>query len=293
MMGAAWVGLGVVVSLLLLSWLRRRRRPGPGDAGRKPGERPALAVVIGAGIVTPIVVIATLFVISDIFVIRTTQAPAANETELTVVVTGHQWWWEFGYPGTDAVTANELHIPARTRVRVEVRSDDVIHSFWVPQLNRKVDAIPGKDNAVELYADRPGRYRGECAEFCGLQHAHMAFYVFADEPSAFERWLARESQPAQEPSSGLARRGERVFLDGACSSCHAIRGTDATSDVGPDLTHVASRTTLAAVTIPNRKGELAGWIVDSQHVKPGNQMPNVDLTGPELRALVAYLQELR
>jgi cytochrome c oxidase subunit 2 len=121
----------------------------------------------------------------------------------------------------------------------------------------------------------------------------MAFYVFADEPAEFERWLARESSPAREPSSALARRGEQVFLDGACSSCHAIRGTDATSDVGPDLTHLASRETLAAATIPNRKGYLAGWILDSQHVKPGNQMPNVDLTGRELQALLAYLGGLR
>jgi cytochrome c oxidase subunit 2 len=295
MMGAAWIGLALVVALLLLSWVRRRRRGlrGDDDRGREPGERGSVAIVIGAGIVVPIILISTLFVISDLFVIRTTQAPAATATRLTVLVVGHQWWWEVRYPGSDAVTANEIHIPVRTPVRLEVRTDDVIHSFWVPQLNRKIDANPGMTNAIELYADRPGRYRGECAEFCGLQHAHMGMYVFADEPAAFRRWLARESQPAAEPSSALAQRGERAFQTGACSSCHAIRGTDATSGVGPDLTHVASRTTLAAATIPNRRSFLAGWIVDPQHVKPGNQMPNVNLNGRELRALVAYLRGLR
>jgi cytochrome c oxidase subunit 2 len=294
MMGGAWIGLGVVVALLLWSWKRRKRRGFGSDTdGPKPGEKIGWRVVVGAGVVLPIAVLATLFVIADVFVIQTTQAPAKGSTRLTIRVVGHQWWWEVRYPGTAAVTANEMHIPARTPVRVEVQSVDVIHSFWVPQLNRKIDAIPGRTNVVELRADAVGIYRGQCAEFCGLQHAHMGMKVFADPPDRFRAWLADQERPAARPSGSLAARGESVFMDGPCSSCHTIRGTDARGYVGPDLTHLASRTTLAAVTIPNRKGYLGGWILDSQHVKPGNQMPNVNLRGPQLQALLAYLEGLR
>jgi cytochrome c oxidase subunit 2 len=294
MMGGAWIGLAVVVGLLLWSWKRRQRRGfGTDTAEPKPGEKAGWAVVLGAGVALPIVLLATLFVIADIFVIRTTQAPAESATSLTVEVIGHQWWWEVRYPGTKAVTANELHIPVRTPVRVEVRSADVIHSFWVPQLNRKIDAIPGRTNVEELDADAVGVYRGQCAEFCGLQHAHMGIEVFADPPGVFRRWLADQEKPARPPSGSLARRGAGVFRSGPCSSCHTIRGTNAQGYVGPDLTHLASRTTIGAVTLPNRRSDLASWIADSQQVKPGNQMPNVDLSRPDLDAVVAYLQGLR
>jgi cytochrome c oxidase subunit 2 len=295
MMGGAWLGLGLVVGLLLWSWKRRKRR-GWGDdvEGDKPGEKRSWYAVIGLGIVMPIVVISALFVVSDLFVIKTTQAPASTATRLTVRVIGHQWWWEVRYPGTNAVTANELHIPVRTPVRVVVTTADVIHSFWVPELNRKIDTIPGRSNAIELDADQPGRYRGQCAEFCGLQHAHMAMYVFVEEPSAFRRWLAREEKPAStSPTSSLAAEGGRLFMSGSCSSCHAIRGTHADGFVGPDLTHVASRTTLGALTIPNDRENLREWIVNSQHVKPGNLMPNFNASGHKLDALVAYLEGLK
>jgi cytochrome c oxidase subunit 2 len=294
MMGGAWVGLGLVVGLLLWSWKRRNRRGFGRDVeGDKPGEKRSWYAVVVLGIVMPIAVISTLFVVSDLFVIKTTQAPASTTTRLTVQVIGHQWWWEVRYPGSTAVTANELHIPARTPVRIEVKTADVIHSFWVPELNRKIDTIPGRTNVVELDADQPGRYRGQCAEFCGLQHAHMAMYVFVDQPSTFRRWLAAEERTASAATSGQAADGERLFMNGPCSSCHAIRGTDADGYVGPDLTHVASRTTLAALTIPNDRESLREWIVDSQHVKPGNQMPNFNVSGPKLDALVAYLEGLK
>jgi cytochrome c oxidase subunit II len=294
MMGGAWLGLALVVGLLLWSWKRRNRR-GLGDdvEGPKPGEQRSWYVVVGLGIALPIVVIATLFVISDLFVIKTTQAPAATATRLTVNVVGHQWWWEIRYPGTSAVTANELHIPVRTPVRIVATTADVIHSFWVPQLNRKIDTVPGRRNSIELYADAPGRYRGACAEFCGLQHAHMALYVYAEPEGAFRKWLDNQSRPARTPSGGLAAKGAQVFQNGSCSSCHAIRGTQADSDVGPDLTHVGSRATLAAVTIPNGDASLRDWITDNQHIKPGNQMPDIRLPGAQLAALVAYLRGLR
>jgi cytochrome c oxidase subunit II len=294
MMGGAWIGLGLVVVLLVWSWRRRSRTSDaspPDDP--KPNERRAVTVVVVLGIAVPIVVLATLFVVADIFVIKTTEAPAATATRRTVNVIGHQWWWEARYPGTAAVTANEIHIPAGVPVRLRVTSDDVIHSFWVPQLNRTIDMIPGRVNEIELDADRPGRYRGECEEFCGLQHAHMAFVVFADPPAAFRRWLADQGRPARNPNGAQAQAGLRTFLDGACQSCHTIRGTAASGTVGPDLTHVGARTTLGAATVPNRRADLARWIVDSQHLKPGNQMPDVHLSGRQLASLVAYLEGLK
>lgn len=289
MMGGAWIGLALVVALLLLAW-RRSHRTSP---GRKPDEKTAWYVVVGLGIALPVALIAVLFVISDLFVIKTTQAPAATSTRLTVRVIGHMWWWEVRYPGTTAVTANEIHIPMRTPVRVEVRTKDVIHSFWVPRLARTIDTIPGRTNAIELYADAVGRYRGQCDEFCGLQHAHMAFYVYADPPGVFRRWLANQAKPARAPAGKLAARGRADFLGGSCATCHAIRGTSATANVGPDLTHLASRTTLAALTIPNDRAHLSYWIGHSQQVKPGNQMPDMHLSGAQVRALTTYLEGLR
>ena len=290
MMGGSWLGLGLVVGLLFFGWRRgRRNTPSRG----KPNEKGAWYVVIGAGIVMPIVVIATLFVVSDLFVIHTTEAPAADKTDLTIEVIGHQWWWEVRYPGTTAVIANEIHIPVRTPVRVLVKSADVIHSFWVPRLNRTIDAIPGRTNSIELYADAVGRYRGQCDSFCGLQHAHMAFYVFADPPAVYRKWLADQERPARTPTATLAAQGLHDFESGACSSCHTIRGTTAQGKVGPDLTHLATRTTIGSLTLTNTPQNLATWITDSQSVKPGNQMPDLALPPQELHAIVAYLGTLK
>jgi cytochrome c oxidase subunit 2 len=292
MMGGAWIGLAVVVGLLVIAW--RRRRSGPASrAAEKKAERRGWFLVIGAGMALPIAVISALFVISDVFVIRTTQAPAASATRLTVLVTGHQWWWEFRYQGTRAVTANELHIPVRTPVRVEVRTADVIHSFWVPQLNRKIDAIPGRTNSIEFDADAVGSYRGQCAEFCGVQHAHMAVNVIAEPADKFRQWLGSQARPAAAPRSPAARRGQELFTSAGCQSCHTIRGTAAAGDVGPDLTHLAARNTLGALTVPNTREYLRSWITGSQEVKPGNQMPDLDLAPDRLDDLVAYLQGLR
>ena len=295
-MGGAWIGLCLIVVLLFWSWRGRRRRGLGGDDDAdpvKPGERRAWYVVVGAGIAAPIVLIVTLFVVSDIFVIKTTEAPAAGATKLTIDVTGHQWWWEVRYPGTPAVTANEIHIPVRTAVRVVVHTADVIHSFWVPELNRTIDTIPGRSNSIELYADAVGRYRGQCDEFCGLQHAHMAFYVFADPPATFRRWLAVQSKPASAPTSAAAQAGERTFTTGPCSSCHTIRGTSASGDTGPDLTHFGARTSIASVTVANTPSDLARWIDHAQELKPGNQMPDFGLPGARVQQLVAYLEGLR
>jgi cytochrome c oxidase subunit II len=279
------IGLAVVATLLLLGWIRRRRAALPygGD------ERTATGLVIGLGIGVPIVVLSALFVYSNIFVVRSTAAPNLRSTSLTVKVIGHQFWWELRYPGANAVTANELHIPTRTRVDVEGSTADVIHSFWVPELNRKIDLIPGHVSRVLLYANRPGEYRGKCAEFCGLQHAHMDVIVFAQPRAQFDSWLRAQAAPARATSM----RGESVFVDNACANCHQIRGTAARGQVGPDLTHVASRTTLAAGTIANDRAHLEEWVHDPQHPKPGNKMPQVQLSPQDLHAVVDYLEALR
>jgi cytochrome c oxidase subunit 2 len=212
---------------------------------------------------------------------------------MTIEVVGHQWFWEVRYPGTTAVTANEIHIPVGARVNVVARTADVIHSFWVPQLNRKIDMIPGHTNRIALQAERPGRYRGQCAEFCGAQHAHMGMYVVAEPPQRFKAWLAAQAAPRRAPATPEEQRGERVFLANACAGCHTLRGTSAAGDIGPDLTHVASRSTLAALALPNTPAALTEWVRDPQHAKPGNRMPALHLPDRDLRDVVAYLESLR
>ena len=191
------LAFGIVVLILAGAWVRRNR---PGVPGVRDGDRAALIVVLVLGFAVPVVVMSALFLFSDIFLIRDTTVPTASaaaseQPKLTIRVIGHQFWWEVRYPGTNAVTANEIHIPVRTPVQVLVYTKDVIHSFWVPELNRKIDMIPDQTNRVMLYADQGGRYRGQCAEFCGLQHAHMGFYVFAESQASFSDWLARQSKP--------------------------------------------------------------------------------------------------
>jgi cytochrome c oxidase subunit II len=289
MLAIAGVVIGGALFLLWLGWLRRRR-PGLPLFGRRESVSTALVVLFGIAI--PLAVNVGVFVVANFVVAKATDAPDPGTTPMTIEVVGHQWFWEVRYPGTAAVTANEIHIPVGTRVNVVARTADVIHSFWVPQLNRKIDMIPGHPNRVLLEADRPGRFRGQCAEFCGAQHAHMGMYVFADPPGRFRAWLDAQAAGRRQPSGAEERRGERVFLDEACASCHTIRGTDARGTVGPDLTHLGSRSTIAALALPNRPAELGRWIRDPQHVKPGNRMPITQIAPPDMNPLLAYLETL-
>jgi cytochrome c oxidase subunit 2 len=294
MMAVSFGGLALITGLLVLAWVRRGRRGFGSDAADPhPGEKPSWFVVVGMGVVFPLMVIVALFIVGNWAIVNVTQAPAASTTAMTVDAIGHQWYWEFRYPGTKAVTADELHIPVGTRVNLVATTADVIHSFWVPALNRKIDTIPGQQNRILLYSNKVGVFRGQCAEFCGLQHAHMGMLVFVQPKAQFQAWLKRQAQPAATPTPASARRGEQVFLGGSCSSCHAIRGTPARGFVGPDLTHIASRTTLAGLTIPNSRSYLSRWIVDSQHFKPGNDMPDFSLRSAQLQSLVAYLEGLK
>jgi cytochrome c oxidase subunit 2 len=290
MLAIACVVFAGALGMLGIAWVRRRREGMPvvgGGGGRTMG------LVIAFGIVIPIVVNVGVFIVANFFVIRNTEAPAAATTQLTVHVVGRQWFWEVRYPGTRAVTANEIHIPVRTRVNVVATTGDVIHSFWVPRLNRKIDMIPGRDNRVLLYADRPGRYRGQCAEFCGIQHAHMAMWVYAQTRRDYQRWLANQQAGARGPATPAQRAGQRAFFRDQCASCHALRGTPATGRVGPDLTHVGSRSTLAALVLPNTPAALARWLRNPQGVKPGTRMPDLGLSERAVRDLTAYLESLK
>jgi cytochrome c oxidase subunit II len=286
LVGSAIV-VAVVLALLALGLLRRRGTP----AEERKQRRPGTTFVAIAGVAIPSVVLVALFALTVDALPKT--SPNIDKTKLSVDVVGRQWFWDVSYPADGARTANEIHIPVGVPVDVRVTSKDVIHSLWVPELNRKVDAIPGRTNHVVFDARTAGIYRGQCAEFCGLQHAHMALYVVAEPRADFERWLRRTAAPAPPPANADLERGQQVLLGSACEYCHRIAGTNASGTVGPDLTHLATRMTLGAATIPNGRGNLAGWILDPQHIKPGNKMPGTALTGPDLQSLLDYLESLR
>ena len=288
---AAIVFLLVMVALLWAAFRRRGPAEPTADSDR---ERPLLrAVVVATGLTLAILF---GFLIFDISVGRAITANPGKDA-LQIRVTGHQWWWEVQYrdslPQNWVTTANEIHVPVGHRVVFELLSSDVIHSFWPPNLSAKRDQIPGDENSLWFQADRVGVFRGLCAEFCGHEHAKMAFLVVAEPPDKFASWLILQRDTALTPTDSLSRRGQQVFLGSSCVMCHAIGGTPAGSRVGPDLTHLASRQTLAAGTLANNRGNLTGWIVDPQVIKPGVKMPPSQLSGPDLLALVTYLESLK
>jgi cytochrome c oxidase subunit 2 len=257
-------------------------------------EKRMSSVVIGATALTTIILLVILF--SDYSTGRALDS-LESEGELAIIVTGHQWWWEIEYydpvPVRRIRTANEIHIPVGRTVNITTGSTDVIHSFWVPALQGKRDLIPGYTSSIRLRADQPGIYRGQCAEFCGAEHAKMAFLVVAEPLEKFNAWVASQRAPAWQPSDSVARRGQEVFLAAPCSMCHTIQGTIAGGNLGPDLSHLASRMTIGAGILPNRRGHLSGWISDPQGVKPGALMPSISMSPDDLNALVTYLQGLK
>lgn len=273
----------VVIAMAVFAAIFRRR------TGKvRTGE--ARGFVIAFGVVVPAIVLAATFALSVGSIAADSQPKTAPK--LTVEVTGHQWWWEVRYAGTTAVTANEIHIPVGRPVRLQLRSADVIHSFWVPQLMPKMDLLPNRVNRTWISADKAGTYRGQCAEYCGLEHAHMAFSVVAEPEAKFRRWLATQSEGVRAATSATRRQGERVVTTSSCATCHTLRGTSANGKLGPDLTHVGSRERLAGGAIPNDFGHMAGWVANSQTVKPGNKMPPQPLSPRDLKAVVTYLQSL-
>ncbi|MBJ6125703.1 cytochrome c oxidase subunit II [Microvirga sp. BT325] len=251
--------------------------------------------IVYGGLAFPIVTL-SLLLPYGLVVMRNTDVPQAGALQIEAV--GEQYWWRVRYPAEgeqgEFSTANELVVPIGRPIAVTVTSFDVIHSFWIPNFGGKIDMIPGRINTFNFTADRPGIYRGVCAEFCGAQHARMAFDVMALEPAAFEAWRRAQAQPAREPATPFLERGRQLFRSGGCGSCHVVRGTDADGRVGPDLTHVGSRRTIGAGQFPNNIGTLAGWIANVQHIKPGARMPSYgSLTGEDLRALAGYLESLK
>ncbi|MER8829998.1 cytochrome c oxidase subunit II [Mesorhizobium sp. M0938] len=284
---AVWI---VVMLVLVWSLVRRRDRQAMDDGSL---DRRMTIAVSGA-------VAATALIISGLTIASfytTRGLDPARDTSLTIRVRAQQWWWRFIYEDADPArsfqTANELHIPVGKDVRVLLESSDVIHSFWVPSLAGKQDLIPGRANVLTFRAERPGVYRGQCAEFCGLQHSHMALFVIAEDEESYRQWASAQRKEGLEPREPETAAGKAAFMARQCAACHTIRGTEASGITGPDLTHMGSRSTIAAGLLENTRGSLAAWIADPQTLKPGNNMPIVPLSADELRQISAYMGSLK
>jgi cytochrome c oxidase subunit 2 len=275
-----------VFAVVLVAALRR----GSPSTEEPSQARPSRLILLG-GVVLPSVVLVIVLALT----VRTMERipNVASEGTLRIEVVGHRWWWEIRYPQHGIVTANEVHLPVGRPVEFRVTSADVIHSFWIPELGGKIDLIPEDVNTLVLQADEPGVHRSQCAEFCGLQHAKMRLLAIAEPAERFDQWLERERQPAPPARSAAASEGQQVFADAGCASCHTVRGTAADGTKGPDLTHIASRRTLASATVPNTAEQLTRWITDPHDIKEGVQMPATPLDDRERRALIDYLEDLR
>jgi cytochrome c oxidase subunit 2 len=298
----------VLVLLALAAAVLRRRPPEPDrsppvDGARLPpvvlepeplAERRLARVVAAATAAT--LVLLVLLLAASAWTGRTIFT-SDSAPPLHIQITGKQWWWEVVYPGAapdeQVTTANELHVPIGRTILVDLRADDVIHSFWVPRLHGKRDLIPGRANSLAFRVDVPGRYEGRCAEFCGHQHAHMSIVVIAEPADVFDAWFAAQREPARTPDEPETRRGSDVFAAAPCALCHAIRGSGAGGRFGPDLTHLASRSRIGAGVLPNDAAGLAAWIVDTQGVKPGCRMPASAVAAADIAPLVAYLRSLQ
>jgi cytochrome c oxidase subunit 2 len=292
-----WVMLWVCVAVyattmyvLLLGLFRRHRATEPSTVPQRKLWT-YICVSVGA---TVLVLLGLL--VSSVLVGRATSDLSLGGA-LTIKLTGYQWWWgvEYQHPEIDRriTTANEIHIPVGRPVTFTMTAGDVIHSFWVPNLHGKRDLIPGQNTTISFRADRPGVFRGQCAEFCGYQHAHMALFVVAEPEQRFEEWYSNQIKAAVQPATDEQKHGQMVFLTSDCTLCHTIRGTDAGGRTAPDLTHLKTRETIAAGTLRNTRGHLGGWIVNPQSDKPGNRMPQHAFSASDLRSLLAYLESLR
>ncbi|MFL6691049.1 MAG: cytochrome c oxidase subunit II [Alphaproteobacteria bacterium] len=288
---AVWLIVMVLLSIALAH--KRAASPDPQIAPEATRER-RIGFLIASGIAATVIVLAA-FTGASFLSNKSFAEPRPHG--LIIKVTGHQWWWQLNYEAHQAdqsfESANEIHIPVGQPVKLDFESPDVIHSFWVPNLAGKQDLIPGRFTSLTIKADKPGIYRGQCAEYCGIQHAHMAMYVVAQEPHEYVSWRAQQLKSAATPNSDQLRHGQQVFVSSACAMCHSITGTTAGGRVGPDLTHFGSRMTIAAGTARNSLGNLTGWIADPQRMKPYTRMPAVPLTGPDLIAVSQYLESLK
>src|SRR3954466_4429736 len=292
----AFVAFVLVVGMFARAASRNiAHSPDPLPVLKTPEADKRAAWAVGSAVA---ITVLTLFAILAFSVVTGKKVEGlTSKNPISITVIGHQWWWEVMYPNPQAdqtvITANEIHIPVGKPVVIQTNSTDVIHSFWAPNITGKRDLIPGYSTAFWFQVDQPGIYRGQCAEFCGLQHAHMGFSIVAQSVPDFQAWQQQQLKPAAEPTDQEMARGRAVFLAHTCLMCHTIRGTDAGSRVGPDLTHLASRKMIAAETLPNTTGALAGWIVDPQRIKPGARMTPNPLAPDDLQALVSYLRSLQ
>lgn len=300
-----WIFLGVcafmyalVIAFLVLAIARRGRGSGEAnvvESGRHHQAHPLMRTTLTAWAALIGIGLAGLAVAS--FFADRSMARAATDEKLSVRITGNQWWWDIVYNSDDASktlrTANELHLPVGVPTRIFLNSSDVIHSFWVPSLGGKQDLIPGRDNDITVIPTRTGIFRGQCAEYCGTQHAHMSLVVVVEPYAEFVQWWRQQLRPAFAPRTPLQLAGYRYVTTGPCSACHSIAGTPANGQVAPDLTHLASRKSIAAGTLPMNRGNLYGWVQDPQSLKPGNRMPTIGLEPEQLHAVVAYLESLK
>jgi cytochrome c oxidase subunit 2 len=283
----------VVIAWMLVAVWRAHKNAAPQVSEAE--ERPhAITVGVAAAITTVTLIGLLIASVATGSAVGTYGDKRSDAIEIDV--TGHQWWWEVQYPDPESdksfKTANEIHIPLHQPVLLRLATRDVIHSLWIPNLNGKRDLIPGRVNKLWIEADRPGVFRSQCAEFCGLQHAHMSLVVVAESNEKYERWKTAQQSPANEPLTAQQAHGRALFLSLPCVNCHAITGVDAYATIGPDLTHVASRPTLAAGELLNTKGNLAGWIVNAQAIKPGTLMPPNQIASNDLMDLLAYMESL-
>ncbi|WAJ71667.1 cytochrome c oxidase subunit II [Catenovulum adriaticum] len=287
-----WVALVIFVAvMLLLGWGLWKGR------SKKPTQLSYLAsrnLVVIAGVAIPLITV--LCLVGGSLMLGRSLSAQPPDGALEVRITGWMWWWQIEYLDDNnkviATTANELHIPVNRPIKLYLESGDVIHSFWVPQLHGKTDLIPGRTNSSWFEANVAGTFRGQCAEFCGLQHALMGFLVVAESKAEFQSWLKNQQSESQQPKNSETLAGQQVFFKTGCQQCHTIRGTDAAGTAGPDLTHLASRESIAAVTRKNSRAHLGGWIADPNGIKPGAKMPLSQLNAKQLSNLLDYLQSL-
>jgi len=289
-LGTVWL---LTMAALLLSL--RRRRPAHADPlATDPRTERRMTITISIAIGLTLV---TVIGLTGLSYAAQKALFSHKDGALTLMVTGQQWWWKITYedeqPSRVFTTANEIHIPVGEPVLIKLEASDVIHSFWVPNLTGKMDAIPGRQNQLQIQADRPGVYRGQCAEFCGLQHAHMGMLIIAEAKDDFERWRSHQISSAIPPDDPERQRGMEVFLSKPCVMCHQVRGTDAGGKVAPDLTHVGSRRYIGAGTLETTRGNIAAWIIDPHGVKPGVNMPTIQLEPDEVQPLARYLEGLK
>lgn len=287
-----------VIMWILIAWMALRRRNGTIEPHAPLDSAGGHYWIWIGGFAIPFVILAAVFIAGVQAMSRFPVHDGSVLPPADIQIVGHQWWWEVHYlngpENQQFTTANEIHIPVGKTVDINLTSQDVIHSFWVPRLNGKFDLIPGQNNRIRIEASAPGEYRGQCAEFCGAQHAHMIILVVAQPEKEYNEWRMHQLQPAALPVTPQQTSGQALFLAKPCALCHEIAGTDAHGQVAPNLTHIASRHGIAANSLRNDTANLAAWVTHAQSLKPGAEMPNVtQFSGQELQDLVAYLQHLQ